>query len=96
MPNRIRTIVGHGFSADASNSCTPDAPFYFDPGLYAEEQRQIFGRNWLYFCHQSQIPAEGDYFSGTVAEESVFVIRGRDGAIRGFFNERVGHRRRPC
>ena len=86
MSNRIRTIVGQGFSADASESHTPDAPFYFDPGLYAEEQRQIFGRNWLYFCHQSQIPSEGDYLSGAVADESIFVIRGRDGAIRGFFN----------
>jgi len=86
MPDRIRNIAGEGFSADPTQSCTPDARFYFDPAQYADELRQIFGRNWLYFCHQSQIAAEGDYLSGTVADEAVFVIRGHDGTIRGFFN----------
>lgn len=86
MLNRNPNIAGAGFTDDPTESFTPDAAFYFDPAIYADETRKIFGRNWLYFCHQSQIPAEGDYLSGNVADESIFVIRGRDGAIRGFFN----------
>lgn len=86
MKDDLRRILGDGFGTDASRSFTPEGAFYFDPGLYRAEISQIFGRNWLYLCHQSQIAAEGDYLTAEIGGESVFVIRGRDGTIRGFYN----------
>ena len=56
MLNRIHTAVGEGFTDDATDSCTPDAKFYFDGDIYQAEIKSIFRRNWLYFCHQSQVP----------------------------------------
>ena len=78
--------AGDGFSADPANSYTPDAPYYFDPEVYRAEMRSIFQRNWIYFCHASQIPEEGDYQTGDIAGQSIYVLRDRDGGIRGFFN----------
>jgi len=86
MLNRFRTIAGDGFTVDPAESFTPDAEFYFDPQIYASELNNIFGRNWLYFCHQSQVPAIGDFLTGEIAGQSIYVIRGRDGLISGFFN----------
>jgi phenylpropionate dioxygenase-like ring-hydroxylating dioxygenase large terminal subunit len=78
--------AGDGFTAEPSNSFTPDAPYYFDPDVYRAELREIFQKNWLYFGHASQLPHEGDYLVGEVAGQSIYVVRGRDGMVRGFFN----------
>jgi len=74
------------FGTDATRSFTPDAGFYFDPAIYAAEQNGIFHRQWSYFCHISQVAAPGDYLSGEIGGQSVCVIRGKDGILRGFFN----------
>lgn len=86
MLNQLRKIAGEGFTDDATNSFTPDGEFYFDEAIYRAEQRDIFSRHWLYFCHQSQIPEAGDYIVGEIAGQSVYVIRGKDGSVLGFFN----------
>jgi phenylpropionate dioxygenase-like ring-hydroxylating dioxygenase large terminal subunit len=78
--------AGTGFTDNPANSHTPDAPYYFDPGVHQAELRQIFQRNWLYFCHGSQIADEGDYLVGEVAGQSIYAVRDRDGSVRGFFN----------
>jgi carnitine monooxygenase subunit len=86
MLKDIRQIAGDGFTADPTESSTPDAEYYFDPSIYDAELRCIFQRNWLYFCHQSQIPEPGDFLSGEITGQSIYVVRGKDGAVRGFFN----------
>lgn len=86
MPDPIRTIVGAGFAQDATESFTPEAEFYFDEGVYRAETRHIFQRNWMYFCHRSQILQPGDYLTGDIGGQAIFVIHGTDGVIRGFFN----------
>lgn len=86
MTDRATLLAGPGFTDDPGQSFTPEGAFYFDPALYADEVRGIFRRSWQYFCHQSQIPVAGDYVTGEVGEQSVYVMRGNDGAIRGFFN----------
>jgi phenylpropionate dioxygenase-like ring-hydroxylating dioxygenase large terminal subunit len=78
--------AGTGFTDDPANSQTPDAPYYFDPGVHQAELRQIFQRNWLYLCHGSQIAKEGDYLVGEIVGQSIYVVRDRDGSVRGFFN----------
>ncbi len=78
--------AGDGFTADPANSFTPDAAYYFDPEVHRAEIGAIFQRNWTYFCHASQVPREGDYLTGEVAGQSVYVVRDRDGGLRGFFN----------
>jgi carnitine monooxygenase subunit len=74
------------FSGDPMQSRTPEPAYYYSPELFAFERRDIFQRNWLYFCHVSQVPNRGDYLAGEIAGQRIYVVRGPDGELRGFFN----------
>ncbi len=56
------------------------------PEIHELERERIFDRCWLYVGHESEIPHPGDYRRRTVAERPLFLIRGRDGAVRIFLN----------
>ena len=60
--------------------------YYTNPEIFAQEKEKIFFRNWLYVGHQSQVAQNGDYFTRTVLEQNLFILRGRDGKLRGFYN----------
>lgn len=59
---------------------------YTDDDLFAQEMTGIFGRQWLYAGHVSQLPAAGDFITVEVGDESGIVVRGRDGEISGLLN----------
>ena len=65
---------------------TLPASYYTDPDLYRHALAQIFERSWQFVCHQSQIPQAGDYLAFTLGNQDLFVVRGRDGAVRCFYN----------
>src|SRR5690606_8901029 len=50
------------------------------------EQRQIFDRTWLYVGHASEVPDAGDFVTRDVGGRPMIMNRGRDGALRVFFN----------
>jgi methanesulfonate monooxygenase large subunit len=62
------------------------AQVYSDPDLYLEEQEKIFRKTWRFACHESEVPALGDYRTLTWAGMPLVVIRGVDDRIRGFVN----------
>ncbi|MCS6930979.1 MAG: Rieske 2Fe-2S domain-containing protein [Acetobacteraceae bacterium] len=64
---------------------------YTDPAVFELEMERIFGRAWLYVCHDSQLPKPGSFLTATLARQPVIFARGRDGAVRGLFN-RCTHR----
>ncbi len=74
----------------ATQLTQPDAAlpqyFYRSPVVYRQELDSVFFRSWLYAGHVSQVPNPGDYFLYAIAEESVIVVRGEDGAIRALIN----------
>ncbi|MEM6304685.1 MAG: aromatic ring-hydroxylating dioxygenase subunit alpha [Pseudomonadota bacterium] len=82
----LQAAIGPEYSADATRSHAAGGRYYTDPAIHDAELRYVFGREWNYFCHQSELPGTGDYVAGVVGGEDVFVIRGRDGVIRCFFN----------
>jgi carnitine monooxygenase subunit len=75
-----------GFTDDPGRSFTPDGPYFYSPRIYDAEQRFVFFKSWLFFCHESELPNPGDYRVGEVAGQSIFLLRGQDGQLRGFFN----------
>lgn len=67
-------------------SVTLPAALYRDPALYERERAEIFAKSWQLFAHEDQLAAPGAYVADTVAGYPLFVLRGRDGSLRGFHN----------
>lgn len=63
-----------------------EARYYTDPQLHAREIEGLLSRTWQLAGHAAQIPGEGDYFAFEIAGQSLFCVRGRDGAVRAFYN----------
>jgi choline monooxygenase len=71
---------------DPTTSFTLPARWYTDPEVYEREKKAIFYKTWHYVGHTSQVAKPGDYVTGRIADQRVFVIRGRDGQLRAFHN----------
>lgn len=76
--------------------------FYTSPDIYALDIERMLMRHWLCVGHESSIGRPGDYFVFDIDRESVIVVRGEDGVVRGLVNvcrhrgsricyERTGH-----
>lgn len=59
---------------------------YSDPDFMELERRRVFLPSWQLVCHESDIPAIGDYSTFALFGDLAFVVRGKDGAIRAFHN----------
>ncbi|MFL6577044.1 MAG: aromatic ring-hydroxylating oxygenase subunit alpha [Povalibacter sp.] len=59
---------------------------YHDADFFELEKRSIFRTSWQLVCHNSDIPAAGDYHTFDLLGESVVAVRGRDNVVRSFHN----------
>ncbi len=60
--------------------------YYVDPALYEAERQAIFRRHWQMLGPEAQVAAPGEYLAVELAGWKLFVLRGRDGVLRGFHN----------
>ncbi len=65
---------------------TIDRRIFADPHVYAQEQERVFARSWMFVGHESQIPANGDFFLSRMGEDSVILNRDVQGKIHIFLN----------
>jgi 3-phenylpropionate/trans-cinnamate dioxygenase alpha subunit len=63
-----------------------DRRIFSDPEIFEREMEVIFGRAWLFMCHESQVPKAGDFFETPIAQDNVLVVRQKDGSIKGLLN----------
>lgn len=59
---------------------------YHSPALLDLEKEHLFRNHWQIIGHVSDVPDEGDYLTMDVVGERALVVRGKDGAVRGFHN----------
>ena len=59
---------------------------YTSAEFLQQEQRHIFGKDWLCAGRAETLPNPGDYLTLTIAAEPVIVLRDRDGHIRAMSN----------
>ncbi len=78
----------------AQPQLTIPAGWYHGPEIFERERRQVFAREWQFLGPVSQLANPGDYIATEITGWRVFVIRDREGALRGFHNlcrHRAGH-----
>jgi 3-phenylpropionate/trans-cinnamate dioxygenase subunit alpha len=63
-----------------------DRRIYSDPEVYQLELERVFARSWLPIGHESLIPKPGDFLESYMGEESVILVRNRDGELRVLLN----------
>lgn len=59
---------------------------YRDTDFFAVEMERVIRPSWQVVCHQSDIPAPGDWRTLEYLGESVIVVRADDGQVRAFHN----------
>ena len=64
---------------------------YIGPAIFEQEMRLIFGRSWLFLCHESQVAKPGSFFTTVMGREPVIVSRDAAGMLHVLFN-RCTHR----
>ena len=67
---------------------------YTDPAFAELESTSVFGTQWLFATHVSELPGPGDFRVIDLPIGPVVVIRGMDGEVRAFFNS-CRHRAAP-
>lgn len=60
--------------------------FYNDADIFALDMAAIFHKQWLFAGCTCEVEQPGQYLTVGVGPSSVVVVRGHDGALRGFFN----------
>src|SRR5581483_4613079 len=69
-------------TVELSEAITLPPRCYTSPEFYAFEMEAIFAREWVCVGRQEQIPNPSDYFTVTVVNDPLLVVRGQDGEIR--------------
>lgn len=62
------------------------ARYFTDPAVHEMEKEKVFGRYWVYAGHANCIPEAGDYFTRTIGDREIIVLRNHDGDIQAFYN----------
>lgn len=60
--------------------------YYTSQETFDREVERIHRRYWLCAGHQSRIPEAGDYFLLNIFDESLIILRDRQGEVRAFYN----------
>lgn len=59
---------------------------YHSRDWHDREVRDVWRKVWQMACREEEIPEQGDYVVYDVADISIIVTRGKDGAINAFYN----------
>lgn len=59
---------------------------YIDQEVFQLEMEHLFSNTWVYVGHASQIPNKGDFYTTTVGNEEVIMVRHNDNSIKVLYN----------
>jgi carnitine monooxygenase subunit len=62
------------------------ARYYYDRAVFDKEKSNIFLKSWHLVAHVNELRDSGSFVTFELFDQSVLVIRGRDGKIRAFHN----------
>src|SRR5699024_6372754 len=80
------TAIAEGYDKSPTRSSTIKADAYTQQAWFDLEQRTLFARSWQWVCHVESLREPGSYIAMEVAGMPIFIVRGQDGELRGFYN----------
>jgi choline monooxygenase len=78
--------MSYVFDRRLAHASTIPSRYYIDPAVLAEENRCVFGKTWQLAGRAEQVRERGQFFTTTIADEPVIVVRGNDGVLRAMSN----------
>src|SRR6202167_280065 len=75
-----------GISARADSSRTLPGWAFTDQAIFEREREAIHFRSWHYAGTTQELLKPGDYLTARIVDQSIIIIRGQDGELRGFYN----------
>lgn len=60
--------------------------YYISETRFAEEMLKVWGQQWIYVGHISQVAERGDYFTFDMAGQSLIITRVSENEIKAYFN----------
>jgi carnitine monooxygenase subunit len=73
-------------AADQEAGWALPAPYFYDERVFHSEREHIFHRSWHLVAHVNELRRPGDFVTCNILEQSVVVIRTKEGPIRAFHN----------
>lgn len=74
------------FSPDPELSYTLPGYYYFDGDIFAREREEIWFKSWILAGYLHDLEKPGDFVTRQILDQEMFVVRGKDGALRAFYN----------
>lgn len=72
--------------ADQQAGLALPASYFYDSTVFERERTRIFLKSWHLVAHVNELREPGSFVSFGLFDQSVLVIRGRDGQLRAFHN----------
>ncbi len=79
-------MTDYEFDARLAYARTIPSHYYFGQEILEAEKRSIFAKSWQLAGRADQVREAGQFFTTTIADEPVLVVRGSDGELRAFSN----------
>ena len=73
-------------AGDPAHAHTLPSRYYYDAGVFEAERERIFYKTWHAVGHVNELKEPGDFLTHEIFDQSVIVVRGRDGQARAFHN----------
>ena len=74
------------FEENLAKALTLPSRWYTDARILEEEKARVFSRTWQLVGRTGQVREPGQYFTATVGDEPVVIVRGMDERLRAFSN----------
>ena len=79
-------MSGYEFDSRLAYARTLPSAYYFDPDVLENENRNVFARSWQLAGRADQVREPGQFFTTTIANEPLLIVRSSDGELRALSN----------
>jgi len=80
------SAIEFSFEQRLALASTLPSHWYTDPSFLEQEKEKVFARTWQLVGRVEQAAAPGDYFTATIGDEPVVIVRGADEKLRAMSN----------